>query len=338
MLKIAKSAAKSLLLKSGLSRLTEYGIMANYIGKNLNNRRKAVLKSPYVCEFPAFSPERCVEYVDEVVGDYFKRSGVAIDSVRGKRILEIGPGENLGVGLQLLMLGAKEVMSVDRFRSLRPIADQTSIYRKLRERLDPAGKAEFDALIRLDGDAYTLNPERYRYIPDTPLETLSLSGAREDAFDLILSRAVLEHLYDLDKAMDVMHRLLKPGGRMIHEVDFRDHGMYTNLGLNPLSYLTVPDRIWGMMSSHLGAPNRCLSDFFSAKMEKLGYRHHTIVKSILDGSRTVYKAALVRGVDFDENDVRQVEAIRPRLLPRYRDLPLETLLVSIIILAAEKPA
>ncbi len=60
------------------------------------------------------------------------------------------------------------------------------------------------------------------------------------SFDVILSRAVLEHVYDLGSAWRSMDTLLAADGIMLHKVDFQNHGMYGSL--HPLRFLGVPDR------------------------------------------------------------------------------------------------
>jgi 2-polyprenyl-3-methyl-5-hydroxy-6-metoxy-1,4-benzoquinol methylase len=47
-------------------------------------------------------------------------------------------------------------------------------------------------------------------------------------FDLIISRSVMEHTYQSDAAFRVMDWLLKPGGKMLHKIDFRDHGIFSS--------------------------------------------------------------------------------------------------------------
>ena len=69
----------------------------------------------------------------------------------------------------------------------------------------------------------------------------------ESSVDAIVSRAVLEHVFDLDTALAAMHRLLKPGGRMAHKVDLRDHGLFTDGGQHALEFLTVSDRVYTWM-------------------------------------------------------------------------------------------
>jgi hypothetical protein len=39
---------------------------------------------------------------------------------------------------------------------------------------------------------------------------------------------LFEHLYEPDRAFSVLDGLLLPGGYMIHKIDFRDHGMFSD--------------------------------------------------------------------------------------------------------------
>ena len=41
---------------------------------------------------------------------------------------------------------------------------------------------------------------------------------KDSAYDLVLCRHILEHLPDTDKVMDELHRVLRPGGRLVIEV------------------------------------------------------------------------------------------------------------------------
>jgi SAM-dependent methyltransferase len=338
MLKSAKRFLKGILNKPGFRSLAESWICLDYMSKNGKNQAKVTLKTPWACEFPDFDVDRSIKYNDEVFGDYFKYSDLPKDIIRGKKVLEIGPGENLGVGIDFLLNGAAKITSVDRFQSLRSTSEQKEVYAKMRIRLNDAGKAEFDRIVRMGeaGNAYHLNPDRYQYIPDTPLETLDTKLEPGEKFDIIISRAVLEHVYDLDRSLEMMDRLLKPGGYMIHEVDMRDHGMFTFLGLNPLTFLTISDSKWKKMTSHLGAPNRCLSDFFAMKFDAMGYEHRTLIKCILEGRRTIYKKEIRLLTDYSEAELGMVKSVRSRLLPRYKSLSDESLLVSVVFIVARK--
>lgn len=56
-----------------------------------------------------------LKYINNVVEDYFKVSLLPYNSILDKRILEVGPGDNFGVALKFLALGASQVVCLDKF-------------------------------------------------------------------------------------------------------------------------------------------------------------------------------------------------------------------------------
>ena len=63
-----------------------------------------------------------------------------------------------------------------------------------------------------------------------------------------------------------MAELFKPGGRSIHKIDFRNHGLFAST--RPVYFLRFSDRIWRLASSHTGIPNRQRkSDFLKLTAE-----------------------------------------------------------------------
>ena len=66
------------------------------------------------------------------------------------------------------------------------------------------------------------------------------------SFQVIVSRAVLEHVFDVPAAWSSMDALLAPGGSMLHKVDFRNHGLYSSR--HPLAYMKVPPSLWSLYS------------------------------------------------------------------------------------------
>ena len=103
--------------------------------------------------------------------------------------------------------------------------------------------------------------------------------------DVIISRAVLEHVFDLDTAFGAMHRLLKPGGRMAHKVDLRDHGLFTDGGQNALEFLTVSDRLTpGWARNRRGYPTAGFRATTSAPWTSGGTRPSSSLR-ISPGSR-----------------------------------------------------
>jgi SAM-dependent methyltransferase len=170
--------------------------------------------------------------------------------LKGKRVLEIGPGVNFGTTLALACHGA-EVLVAERFPSPWDPDYHPKFYARLRDEL-AAGAPQVDltplnAIISLGR-----YPEDRITIYQCSLEELSAVPSR--SVDLIFSNAVFEHLYDLKVASAQMARITRPGGLGLHQVDFRDHRDPSR----PLEYLLLSDREfkWEFKERHGECGNR----------------------------------------------------------------------------------
>ena len=279
-----------------------------------------------------------VDYIDRVFRDYLSYGGLDEADLAGKRVLELGPGDNFGVALRFIAAGAEQVVALDKFYSWRDPEQQRAIYTALLDSL-PAGQRErAEGAISLAGDVEP-DPERIRYVYGTGIEEGDKLFDHE-AFDLIVSRAVLEHLYDTDASLDAMDRLLAPGGLMLHKVDFRDHGMFSGFGHNPLTFLTIPRRVWRWMSYHSGRPNRRLIDWYRRKLDALGYEDARLLTTHLVAQEAEVEPHRERvpREDWPRETGEVIEAVRPKLASDYRDLPDDDLAVQGIFMIARKPA
>jgi SAM-dependent methyltransferase len=194
-----------------------------------------------------------VEYIEAVTGIYTsKLSAVGIE-ISNKTILEVGPGDNLGVALKLISLGAQKVICLDRFRCQRDETKVQAVYRELIERMTPEERGRCLEALLPTQEGYSFRSDRIEYVPDTEVER-SLETLGEEIADIIVSNAVLEHVYDLEETFRNLGLLLRPGGYMYHGVDLRCHNRFESK--SELYFLTIPQWLWNLMGSNLGAPNR----------------------------------------------------------------------------------
>ena len=273
-------------------------------------------------------------YIEKQFTDYIKYAGFSADFLQGKRILELGPGDNLGVALRFLAAGAASVVCLDRFYSKRNAEHEREIYKALRERLSAEEQGRFDQAVKLT-DKVDFNPEKLRSVYGVSLEDFADKLAGEK-FDLILSCAVLEEIYDPDPVFAAMDKLLGHGGNLIHVIDLGDYGMFRNQGMHPLTFLTISESIYKRMASDSGLPNRKRLAYYVEKMKQLGYESKFFVTSMLPGGRLEPAAEYAPGkFKHDSNLVAQ---IRSKLANDFKDLDEDQLLIDGVLLVATKLA
>lgn len=262
-------------------------------------------------------------YIEKIYADYLAYAGC--DRFCGT-VAEIGPGDNFGVALLLLGNGVEAVHAIDRFRPQRDPVRQAAIYQALADR---HGLAD-----RFNGPPAETTLRGLQYHPGRPAETFFRNSTQR--FDAILSRAVVEHLYDPAAALTDMFRALQPGGIMVHRIDLRDHGMFT--GHHPLTSLTIPEAVYLRMTRGSGRPNRVLLPAYRNWLETSGARGSLRITRLAGVDEEVGPA------DWDGLDpalkrraLECVAAVRPSLAAGFKNLRDEDLAVSGGLLVARRP-
>jgi SAM-dependent methyltransferase len=154
---------------------------------------------------------------------------VELGSVSGLDVLELGPGRTPHLMVALALAGARSCVGLDVSVSfLAPGWDSPAPYGALAERLaGPEGAAYREALglsagslqerlAALGREPWPVRIERYDGA-SIPLPDASV--------DLVMSKSVLEHVTPtrVRPLLEELHRVLRPGGAMVHRIDLRDH-------------------------------------------------------------------------------------------------------------------
>ena len=269
------------------------------------------------------SLEASIAYVERVYRDYLTYGETT--RLFGT-VAEIGPGDNFGVALLALADGAEAVHAIDRFYSKRDPEAQARIYAEICRRRNAThlfsgrpGEATLQGLVYRAGDPAEV------YFRDCG-----------EAYDFIVSRAVMEHLYEPLEALDHMARALRPGGRLIHRIDLRDHGMFA--GHHPLTFLTIPGVAYERMVAASGRPNRVMLPSYRAWLENSG------LPGSLKVTRLIGVASEFDPSPWDElpenaraHALAAVSQIRPRLREPFRSMASNDLAVSGCVLVARMP-
>jgi SAM-dependent methyltransferase len=294
-------------------------------------------------QFGAVPVAEAVRRIERNYHDYFRYGHLSIEDIRNKVILEGGPGDSIGVPLLLLAAGAARVATIDKFKANVDPEHNRSIYQTLRESLPEQERRRFDSVVTLNSEMTA--DERYlKSIYGTGLEE-SDKVFEANSFDLIISRGVIQEIFDTDKVFASMDRVLRPGGKMIHKIDLRDYGLFSSNGHHPLEFLTIPDAVYSLMAKQSNRPSRKTVDYYRKKMAELGYEAGYYVTTITrpgyikpPPELIPHQRTLERGRDYTEETLRLVHSIRPRLAKQFRHLSDEDLMTAGIFLVAKKPA
>jgi len=157
------------------------------------------------------------------------------------RVLEIGPGGNLGVCGLFVVAGADEAVAID---------------------IEPWVESDLTTSEELPFDRDVLKQVSY----ESPCEVETASFP-DGSFDIIFSHASFEHFEDPDAAIRNIARMLAPAGITSHMIDLRDHRNFDR----PLEFLRYGDFGWSLRASHLpGRPNRWRSSDYTEAFKRHG--------------------------------------------------------------------
>lgn len=190
--------------------------------------------------------EAALDYFEGVVEDYERiaaHSGVCegdgegAEVFKGRTVLELGPGNTRAVAMLARLRGAKSVDGYDAFDlQTRDPARLRALYEGLLKRAgeDPS---RVDSLLsggRVHHDAGSLKATGRRY-------------------DLVISRAVLEHVRDLTALHRELREITTDDAVLIHKIDMRSHGFEWD---HELDFLLFPEKLYRSLTTHIGEPNR----------------------------------------------------------------------------------
>ena len=219
--------------------------------------------------------------------------------LNGKSVLEYGPGDLLGVALLMYAHGAESVTCVDMFPLSSLSAKNIKVYKLILDSLGSVERQRAEGAFKDRGKPESgLRPEAVSY----HVTRNGLSGAR-GVYDLIISRAVLEHVNDLEETMRDIQRGLKAGGISVHQVDLKSHGLDRYVAFD---FLTWPSAIYRLMYNHKGFPNRWRVDKYKALAARAGLE----IKKLRP---------------TDQLSQEKVQCVYPKVAHEFRDLSLEDL-------------
>lgn len=260
--------------------------------------------------FPRAAKDFAVITEDDLMRHAFSALDLVLESIpgdgfEGRTVVEIGPGDNVVLGIPLLALGASAYHAIDRFLGDISSTNALRLYEKVVEALPERYEMRREALPdprrypgAQEGKTVFLHP---RGIED--YRTLDLGGRA----DLVFSYGVGGQVASAQSFSRASYELLKAGGLAIHRIYFGPVGCWRRYR-NPLTFLAVSDSSWRLANSHRGLSNRVRFHEFARMFEECGFRVATRVTEV-----------------FSEEEVEQ---IRPWVSAPFRNAPTDSLRVA----------
>ena len=222
--------------------------------------------------------------------------------ITDKVVLEVGPGDSMGMGLLFLAHGAKKVYLVDRFKHIFWDDYDAIYYRNFLSEIsnqDVPNRSVVKEALRIKNGKIILNPDLLEYrlgdAAKIPLEDSSV--------DFLFSNAVVEHVRHAELAVQEFARVTKDSGFNVHEVDLRDHFF----SKEPLRLLSYSDWLWDFMTCNRpGYSNRLrCSDYC-----KIFKSNKFIIERL-----------------FHTRTIEQTQVVSLKLSSKFKEYPLEELTI-----------
>jgi len=259
-----------------------------------NKIRHAIMGYRTPRPFGSEEIDRAVEYDFSVVdglldclSDYCRGA----TDLSGKRVLELGPGADMGVGLILLATGAGGYTAFD----VHNLADTagSEFYDRLLEQLsDRADADELRSQLALLKDGA---PDRLCYRCE---RNFDMSVLPEQSVDLIVSQAAFEHFDDPRRTIEQMSALAAPGAMLVCEIDLATHTRWIR-DRDPLNIYRYGDGFYNAMKFR-GSPNRVRPREYKKMLADAGWED-------------------VRQVPLAVLDEERLAEVQPALARRFRE-------------------
>jgi len=191
--------------------------------------------------------KRAVEYDWLVVEGWLKNC----PNIKNKSVLELGPGPDLGIGLILLALGAKDYVAIDanNLLKLTSLKFYEELFVFLRKKIGgdlAEEKLRLELKLALAGRG-----EKLKYYHNKSFDLAVLGKTR---FDVVFSQAAFEHFSNITNLVSQLSNVVEPSGKLVAEIDLQTHSRYLR-DKDPLNIYRYSEGLYNSLK-FFGAPNR----------------------------------------------------------------------------------
>ena len=226
--------------------------------------------------------DRTIEYDFKVVNnwlDYYNSYTGCEKNFNKKSILELGVGDNLGIGLISLLYGASKYLALDKNNLIKNTP--ASFYDRLFELIESRHDAADVNRLREIWESYQNgSSQKIKYICD---KLLDLSVFTDYNIDLVLSNAAFEHFEHFDETVKGLSHVVVPGCILVSEIDLKTHTRWIR-DVDPNNIYRYSNFLYSMGRFN-GIPNRLRPKDYIDIFNRYGWKNIKIYpKATLDFS------------------------------------------------------
>jgi SAM-dependent methyltransferase len=204
--------------------------------------------------FSVSDKKKCFDYDISVVNEwivFLQRYGIKSEYIVGKNVLELGPGSDLGVGIYLLHNGVSKYNAIDSNWLIKKVPD--SFYEFfLSSLLVQDSSADVAFLRNQIKDFKNGKDSKLNYKVNDAFDIAGTFG--QATIDIVFSQAAFEHFDDIEKTIQQLSVVCKPGAILIALVDLQTHSRWIRKK-DPNNIYRYHKSIYNLFWFR-GAPNR----------------------------------------------------------------------------------
>jgi hypothetical protein len=186
--------------------------------------------------------------------------------LRGKAACEVGAGDCLASASFFLAKGAAKVNIVE---IEPPVINEKQV--QVLKALAAQGLPIDQTIIQQTDRGLQLDPARVAY------HTAFMEQFQpQEQHEFLFSFSVMEHVEDLSAFYKSCHRVLAPGGWMLHQIDLGGHELFED-PLPPLDFQTYPDWLFAVMFPKFHRATRRFVDEHVAAVKGAGFNVEKVV-------------------------------------------------------------
>jgi hypothetical protein len=191
----------------------------------------------------------------------------------GKKVLELGPGSDLGTGLYLLYKGIARYIAIDVNNLAYLVSDD--FYAQLINYIAMKHFKDLSELEWIKNEFILSNRGRSSLLEYNYNENFEKALISHNNVDIVFSQAAFEHFDDIETTIKCLSEVAKSGTIIVAEIDLKTHSRWVR-DRDPNNIYRYSRKFYGIFAFR-GIPNRFRPYQYKTVLENYGWKDVWIV-------------------------------------------------------------